>query len=69
VEGLALVEVPACLKGPALEEAAWRLELVAEVDHECSVDMLVLSIAVWRRDGEFGSELTVIGVLMSIASF
>jgi hypothetical protein len=38
----------------------------AEVDRECSVD--ILCVVVWRWDGGLGGELAVIGDLRSIAS-
>jgi hypothetical protein len=44
----------------------WPLGPAAEVDGECSVD--ILCVAVWRWDGELGGELAVIGDLKSIAS-
>jgi len=44
------------------------VEPVAEVDRECSVDILLLFVAVWRWDGGLGAELEVIGDLRSIAS-
>jgi len=65
-DGPALVEDRAGLEGPALVEAVRPLGLVAEVDRECSVD--ILCVAVWRWDGGFGGELAVIGDLRSIAS-
>ena len=67
-ESPALVEDPAWLEGPALVEAVQSLELGAELDPECPVDILVLFVAVWRRDGRLGGELAVIGDLRSIAS-
>jgi len=62
------VEDPAWLEGPALVEMVRPLEPAAEVDRECSVDILVLFVAVWRSDGGLGGELAVIGDLRSIAS-
>ena len=67
-DGPALVEDPAWLEGPALKEAVRPLEPAAEVDRECSVDILILFLAVWRWDGGLGGELAVIGDLRSIAS-
>jgi len=64
----ALAEDPECLEGPALEEAVWPLEQAVELDRECSVDILILFVVVWRWDGGFGGELAVIGDLRSIAS-
>jgi len=45
-EGPALVEDRAWVDGPALEEAVSPLELAAEVDRQCSIDVLVLFVAV-----------------------
>jgi len=67
-EGLAPVEDLACLEGPALEEVVRPLEPAAEVDRQCSVDILVLFVAAWRWDGGLGGEFAVIGDLRSIAS-
>ena len=58
----------ACLEGPALEEVVRPLEPAAEVDRQCSVDILVLFVAAWRWDGGLGGEFAVIGDLRSIAS-
>ena len=63
------MEVLAWLEDPALEGAVQPLGPAAEVDRECSVEILVLFVAVWRWDGGLGGELTVIGDLRSIASF
>jgi len=41
-EGPALVEYAAWLEGPALEEVVQPLEPAAEVNQQCSVDILVL---------------------------
>jgi len=62
------VEDPAWLEGPALEEAVLPLEPAVEVDQECSVDIFVLFVAVWRWGGGLGGGLAVIGDLRSIAS-
>jgi len=62
------VEDPAWHEDPAQEEAVLPLEPTAEVDRECSVDIWVLFVAVWRWDGGLGGELAVIGNLTSIAS-
>ena len=62
------MEDPAWLEGPALEGAVRPLEPAAEVDRECSVDILVLFVAVWRQGGGLGGDLAVIGDLRSIAS-
>jgi hypothetical protein len=61
------VEDPAWLEGPALEERVRPLGLAAELDRGCTVDMLVLFVAVWRWHGGLGGELAVIGGLRSIA--
>jgi len=42
------MEDPALLGGRALEEAVRPLGPAAEVDRECSVDILVPFVAVWR---------------------
>ena len=68
MEGPVQVEDPGCLEGPAPEEAVQQLEPVAEVDLECSIDILVLFVAVWRWDFGLGGESAVIGDLRSIAS-
>jgi len=62
------VEFLAWLECLALEEVLQPLEPAAEVDRECSVDILVLFVAAWRWDGGLGGELAVIGDLRSIAS-
>jgi len=62
------VDDPAWLEGPALEEAVQPVEPAAEVDRECSVDILVLFESVWRWGGGIGGDLVVIGNLRSIAS-
>jgi len=67
-ERLALVEDPASLEGPALEKVILPLEPAAEIDRECSVDILVLFVVVWRWHGGVGGELAAIGDLRSIAS-
>jgi hypothetical protein len=41
-----LVDNPARIDVPALQEAVQPLQLVVEVDRDCSVDILVLFIAV-----------------------
>ena len=56
------------LEHPALEEAVQPLEPAAEVDRECSVDILELFVVVWRWDGRLGRELAVIGDLRSNTS-
>jgi len=63
-----LVEDPAWIESPAVEEVVRPLERVAEVDRECSVDILVLFVVVCRWDGGLGGELAVIGDLRSISS-
>jgi hypothetical protein len=68
VQGPVLVENPAYLQGIVLEEAGYPWGPAAEVDRECSVDILVLFVAVSRWDGGFGGELAVFGNLRSIAS-
>jgi len=63
-----VLEDAACLEGPAQEEEVWPLDPAVEGDRECSVDIFVLFVAVWRCDGGLGGELAVIGDLWSIAS-
>ena len=46
-----MVEDPAWLECPAVEEGVWPLEPAAEVDRKSSVDILVPFVAVWRRGG------------------
>ena len=60
------MEDPDWLEGPALEEVVRTLGPAAEVERECSVD--ILRVVVWRWDGGLGGELAVIGDLRSIAS-
>ena len=67
-DGPALVDDPAWLEGPAITGVVRPLEPAAEVDRQCSVDNLVLFVAVWRWDGGLYGELAVIGDLWSIAS-
>ena len=55
-------------EGQTLEELVRPLEMAAEVDRLCWVDIMVLFVAVWRWDGGPGGELAVIGDLRSIAS-
>ena len=62
------MENPACLEGLALEEAVRPWGPAAEVDRECSVDILVLLVAVLRWDGGYAGELAVIDDLRSIVS-
>jgi len=55
-------------EGPALHQPARPLELKAEVDWQCLVDIKVLFMAGWRWDGGLGGELALIGDQRSIAS-
>jgi len=67
-DGSVLVKDSAWLEGPALEVAVRSLGPAADMEQECSVDILVLFVAVWRWDSGLGGELAVIGDLRSIAS-
>ena len=57
------MEDPAWLERLALDERVQLLELTAEVDQQCSVDIYILYVAVGRWDGGLGGELPVIGDL------
>ena len=63
-----LVDDPASLEGPALQDVVQTLQLEAEVHQQCPVDTMVLFVMVWRWDCESGGELVVIGDLRSFAS-
>jgi len=55
-------------EGPGLGEPVCPPKLVAELDQEFSVDILVLLVAVRRWDGVLGGELAVICDVRSTAS-
>jgi hypothetical protein len=51
VEGAGQVEHLAWRAASVLQKAVRLLEQVAEVDQECSFDILLLFVAVWRWNG------------------